>query len=146
MSKKPINVADITATSGMSAFSKWVPLICAGAAVGVSVLALKEIKNLRKELIIMKKESLSGPTADDGLSKQVERMDEQLRKITEYLVKQKKVKESNNVEKQKEPNFVSQQKESKVVRNVSPEPEVNVVNGSDDEEEVEYVEVTDDDE
>lgn len=139
MSKKPMNVADITPTttaSGISAFSKWVPLICAGAAVGVSVLALKEIKNLRKELIVMKKESLSGSSTDDGLSKQVERMDEQLRKITEYLVKQKKVKEPKNV---------VEQKESKVVRNVSPEPAVNVVNDSDDEE-VEYVEVTDDEE
>ena len=34
----------------MNTVSKWVPLICAAAAVGVSVIALKEIKNVRKEL------------------------------------------------------------------------------------------------
>ena len=132
-SRKPISVAEInpvTPSSTMSAFSKWVPLICAGAAVGVSVLALKEIKNLRKELIVMKKDS----NTDTELSKQVERMDEQLRKITEYLVKQK---EKKVVKKQ-----------SPVIRNASPQQkieEVNIVN-DDEDEEVEYVEVTDDEE
>jgi len=143
MSKKPMNVSEIaptTSSSGMSVFSKWVPLICAGAAVGVSVLALKEIKNLRKEIIVMKKDSLSGTGTDDGLSKQVERMDEQLRKITEYLVKQKKVKE---------PKVASQQKEPRVIRNAVPQQEVTVVNApgpEEEDEEVEYIEVTDDDE
>ena len=38
----------------VSDFSKWIPLICAGAAVGVGIIALKEIKNIRKELILVK--------------------------------------------------------------------------------------------
>ena len=129
-SRKPINVSELnqvtTTNSQLSSFSKWVPLICAGAAVGVSIIALKEIKNLRKELIVMKKETVAGPGVD---VKQIERMDEQLRKITEYLVKQKK--------------GVHEPKDEKVIRNVSPPQEVNVIN---EEEEVEYVEVTDDEE
>ena len=134
MSRKPINVSEINSvatTSNLSAFSKWVPLICAGAAVGVSVLALKEIKNLRKELIIMKKDSITGSTNTD-INKQVERMDEQLRKITEYLVKQKEKKE--HVPK----------KEVHIITNAVPEKEINIIN--EDDEEVEYVEVTDDEE
>ena len=43
-------------SSTMSMLARWVPLICAGAAVGVSVIALKEIKNVRKDLMNMKKD------------------------------------------------------------------------------------------
>ena len=91
----------VPATPGISSFSKWVPLICAGAAVGVSVLALKEIKNVRKELMNMKKEQI-GPVTDSApmdpeLAKKIELMDEQLRKITQYLANQNKVKQSKPV-------------------------------------------------
>jgi len=131
--KKPINVSEIKpmiSDSTLSSFSKWVPLICAGAAVGVSILALKEIKNVRKELFLMKKENISQNGQDPELSKKIELMDEQIRKITEYLVK-KKDKEQ-------------------VVKNVMKQKEVHIINnqqveiGSD--EELEEVEVTDDDE
>ena len=110
---------------GLSTFSKWVPLICAGAAVGVSILALKEIKNVRKELMVLKKENVITGNTDPGLSEKVDRMDEQLRKITEYLVK--------NKEKPKD-----------VLKEViKTEPkDVKIINN--DEEEVEYEEVTDD--
>lgn len=112
---------------GLSAFSKWVPLICAGAAVGVSILALKEIKNVRKELMVLKKENVITGNSDPGLSEKVDRMDEQLRKITEYLVK-------------------SKEKPKDVLKEViKTEPkDVKIINN--DEEEVEYEEVTDDEE
>ena len=102
-------------------------MICAGAAVGVSILALKEIKNVRKELMVLKKENVITGNTDPGLSEKVDRMDEQLRKITEYLVK--------NKEKPKD-----------VLKEViKTEPkDVKIINN--DEEEVEYEEVTDDEE
>lgn len=77
--------------SGLASFSKWVPLICAGAAVGVSILALKEIKNVRKEIVTLKKDKKNG-LGDSDLTKKIELMDEQLRKITQYLAKQNVVK------------------------------------------------------
>ena len=70
---KPVNV--------MGTVSKWVPLICAGAAVGVSIMALKEIHNVRKELILAKKE-LKG---SDDLTKRMEMMEQQLKTISEFI-------------------------------------------------------------
>jgi len=69
---------------------KWIPLLCAGAAVGVSILAIKEIRNINKELINLKKESLnntkhSSESVDPMLLKKIELMDEQIRKISKYL-------------------------------------------------------------
>lgn len=129
--KKSMNVSEIKpviSDSTMSSFSKWVPLICAGAAVGVSILALKEIKNVRKELFLMKKENTS--VGDSENSKKIELMDDQIRKITEYLIKKKS----------KEP----------VVKNAMKPKEVHIVNNVPIEiasdEELEEIEVTDDDE
>jgi hypothetical protein len=116
-------------TQTMSSFAKWVPLICAGAAVGVSVLALKEIKNVRKELINLKKEQTSAPGASGPsaeLTQKIELMDEQLRKITQYLANQNK------------------QREQVVKAVVPPKEKVNIINETSPEEEVEYEEVTDD--
>ena len=91
---KQITTSEVSNAQIMSSFAKWVPLICAGAAVGVSVLALKEIKNVRKELINFKKETVT-PLGGGGVQQQnneltekIERMDEQLRKITQYLANQ----------------------------------------------------------
>ena len=112
--------------SSMSALAKWVPLICAGAAVGVSILALKEIKNVRKELIVMKKEQVN-PVKDE-LVNRVELMDEQLRKITQYLA---------NLNKP------TKQKENTVIKDaLVPDSEpVKIINSENEEE---YEEVTDD--
>ena len=97
-----------------SSISKWVPLICAGAAVGVSIIAIKEIKNVRKELITLKAEGFSNTESKDvGLFKKIETMDEQIRKISKYL--------SSMESKQKE-NIVI-----KKVINSEPEPKVVVV-------------------
>ena len=112
-------------------YSRWIPLICAGAAAGVSIIALKEIKNVRKELINLKKEQTSapgqsGPSAE--LTQKIELMDEQLRKITQYLANQ------------------SKQREQVVKSVVQPKEKVNIINEpvAEEEEEVEYEEVTDD--
>ena len=50
---------DVKTGSTTSLLAKWIPLICAGAAVGVSIMALKEIKNVRKDLILLKKEQMN---------------------------------------------------------------------------------------
>ena len=54
----------------MATVSKWVPLICAGGAIGISIFALKEIKNTRRELINLKKEQYTAPN-NDKLEKKI---------------------------------------------------------------------------
>lgn len=86
----------------LSGITKWAPIILAGAAVGMSVVAIKEIKNVRKELNVLKK-------ADNNteLIQKMERMDQQLIKISEFLANQTqpqspyvpKTKKANNVPK-----------------------------------------------
>jgi hypothetical protein len=124
---KQITTSEVSNAQIMSSFAKWVPLICAGAAVGVSVLALKEIKNVRKELITLKKEQnvTSSSDSNSELTQKIELMDEQLRKITQYLANQSK---------------------EKIVRNVITKEPVKIINEEPvvkEEEEVEYEEVTD---
>ena len=118
--------------SAASTLAKWIPLICAGAAVGVSVIALKEIKSVRKEVISMKKESPK--SLDKELISKIESMDEQIRKITEYLG-------NKNTKKEKE----KKSKKGKVIINESPEnnlSNVNVINAAEPGVEYEEVEVT----
>jgi hypothetical protein len=117
------SIIDIDTEKKMSALAKWVPLICAGAAVGVSVIALKEIKNVRKEMLLLKKEQMS--STDSGLSKRIEMMEKQLNIMNEYLKNQ------------------SGGKCEPIIKNAVKNEEINVIN---DEEEYEEVEVTDEDE
>ena len=115
----------------VSDFSKWIPLICAGAAVGVGIIALKEIKNIRKELILVKTDiPKPQPLQQDP---RFEIMDTQLKKITEYL----KNNQSSGIIKNavKKSNF----KKVKIIN--EPEPEPAPV--QEDPEEFEEVEVTD---
>ena len=135
----PTPVSSIGGTeikTATSMLSKWVPLICAGAAVGVSVMALKEIKNVRKELIMLKKEqnSSSSKSGKDDLTAKIELMDEQLRKITAYLANQNDNKSKSTI--------IKEAVKSKL-------DNIKIINAEeaddDDEEEVE-VEVTDDEE
>ena len=136
---EPLTSSVSSSSSSMSVFAKWVPLICAGAAVGVSVIALKEIKNTRRELIMLKKEQISGTSSagNKELTKKIELMDEQLRKITEYLANQNKPQNKPN---KKSPiikeAFKTKLDNVKIINSV-------VNEDSDEEEEVE-VEVTDD--
>ena len=108
----------------ISTLSKWVPLLCAGAAAGVSIIALKEIKNVRKELMTFKKEQMPKNVSDE-LNKRMQMMEEQLKLLTDFI------KNKDKVEKQ-----------SEVIKNVVKESEtpVKIINN----EEYEEIEVTDD--
>jgi hypothetical protein len=103
----------------------WIPLLCAGAAAGVSIVALKELKNVRNEIITLKKSGTG-----EEMNKRIKNMEEQLKILTEFI------KESKNDKEPKTP-------KSKVIRNVEqPEtnpPVVKIINN----EEYEEVEVTD---
>jgi hypothetical protein len=121
----------------MKMAAKWIPLICAGAAVGVSVIALKEIHNTRKELVNIKKEHLSSASGggNEVLSKKMELMESQLSKITEYL---------RNSQRPMAPQPVVRREEI-IKKAVTPEPEeVKIINETPDPDEYEEVEVTDD--
>lgn len=125
MSFKVPEIETVTATkTTISTISRWVPLICAGAAAGVSMIALKEIKNVRRELITLKKEQAK--PVNDELGKRMQAMEDQLKILSEFIKNKESVsKESVNV-----------------IRNaVKPPGEaVKIING----EEYEEVEVTDD--
>jgi hypothetical protein len=137
--------------------SKWVPLICAGTAVGIGIIALKEIKNVRKEVITMKKETFTGSSGSKELTEKIERMDEQLRKITEYLSNQNKPKSSSKSSKDKVINGAIKSKKINIINNEDsvkvrpspppPPPPFTKEEDLDDEDEEEIeieVEVTDD--
>ena len=110
--------------------SKWVPLICGAAAIGVSIFALKEIHNTRKELMNLKKEQLTNGN-NEILAKKMELMESQLSKITEYL------------RNQQHPTGV--QKKEPEIKPVKIEPEtVQIINETPEPDEYEEVEVTDD--
>jgi hypothetical protein len=141
----PVPVASIGGSeikTATSILSKWVPLICAGAAVGVSVMALKEIKNVRKELIMLKKEGNSSKSGKDELATKMELMDEQLRKITAYLANQNK---SNSKTNSKTKSTIIKEAVKNKLDNVKIINSEDAENEGSDEEEVE-VEVTDDEE
>jgi len=139
------NISETVKTTA-GVLSKWVPLICAGTAVAVSIIAIKEIKNVRKEVMLMKKEQLTVVTnsSTKTLTEKIERMDEQLKKITEYLTNQSKMKTEtkNNTKSEKIINQAVKKKAEKIniINEDSPESEEP---DSESEEEVE-IEVTDD--
>jgi len=156
----PTSIASLENKNLVGAFAKWMPILFAGAAVGVSIIALKEIKNVRKDLIALKKEQLSNTETDKknpdnaDIIKKMELMDEQIRKISNYLASLENNKKS--APKQENTTFIK-----KVINEVkeTPTPEVtNNTNSTDnnitdtttnnstinDEEEYEYEEVTDD--
>ena len=110
---------------------KWLPLLCAGAAAGISIIALKEIKNVKNEIIALK---VKGPN-DLDLGKKMEGFETQLKTITDYL---KSKNERNFIPKASGETIKAVVKESvvKIINEVEPEPEL--------EDEYEEIEVTDD--
>ena len=126
MSKKfKVPEVETVTKSTISNLSKWIPLLCAGAAAGVSIIALKEIKNVRKELMTLKKDQVKGP--DTELIKRMKNMEDQLKILTDFI-KSSSVKETVT-------------KESEVIKNVVKENNpVKIINN----DEYEEVEVTDD--
>ena len=109
-----------------SSVSKWIPLICAGAAAGISIIALQEIKNVRKDIILLKKEQ-NGSLLNEEINKRMENMEIQLKMLGDFIKNKNKVS-----------------KESAVIKNAVSESldNIQIING----EEYEEVEVTDDEE
>ena len=148
MSRKPVlkiptpvpapSVTTVETKSAIAGVAKWMPLICAGAAIGVSIIALKEIHNTRKELVNIKKEQLAPQPTNDMHGKKMEFMESQLAKITDYLRNQQRP--VNNVKQTYKPEII------KNAVKIEPE-EVKIINDPEDPEdpdEYEEVEVTDD--
>jgi hypothetical protein len=107
-------------TSPPSVVSKWLPFICAGAAAGISIVALQEIKAMRKELVAVKAQA---PQPND-FDKRMDTMERQLKMLADFVENKQKIT-----------------KESEVIRNVVAEPDnVRIIN----DEEYEEIEVTDD--
>ena len=120
--KMKVPEVETVTKSTISNLSKWIPLLCAGAAAGVSIIALKEIKNVRKELMTLKKDQVKGP--DTELIKRMKNMEDQLKILTDFIKNKETVT-----------------KESEVIKNVVKENNpVKIINN----DEYEEVEVTDD--
>ena len=93
--KPPVSKVTETVTNKFSSITKLLPLICAGTAVGVSILALKELKKIKYEMNVLKVQQENGSIKTDPLMyKKMEMMEKQLNNIGEYL---KIPKESNPV-------------------------------------------------
>ena len=121
-----------------STFIKWIPLICAGAAASVSIVALQEIRKLRKEIMIIKNEPAVSE-ANELLSKRMESMESQLKCLTDFIKNRNEV--DKEVEKVKTTRSVQEPKA--FIKNAvpqTPEPVITIIN----DEEYEEVEVTDD--
>jgi hypothetical protein len=141
--KKPVfpkgMVSDIEQVT-QSSVSKWIPLICAGAAAGVSIIALQEIKKVRQELIVIKKEQCSSGVSDE-VNKRMENIENQMKILTSYLKPP-----ASSVVKEEVSNvkiFTGHNKPpiSSVVKEViKEEPTIKIIN----DEEYEEIEVTDD--
>jgi hypothetical protein len=109
--------------------TKWLPFICAGTAVGVSVLALKELKKIKSEMVVLKNQPTN--VKDPELSKKMDRFELELKKMNEFLMNNngKNPKIIKNILK-------SQEQTPKKVKIINEPEEDNV--------EYEEVEVTDD--
>ena len=122
----------------MNTVAKWVPLMCAGAAIGVSIIALKEIQNVRKELTLKKN------VPDEELAKRLEIMELQLKKLSDFImVPQNTAKQSPKKTPKVKVNVLEE-----VIKNAMnpPQTEMKIINENEkyDPTEYEEVEVTDD--
>ena len=134
MSKKPnFAPSKIIPEIEPNHYIKWIPLLCAGAAAGISIIALKEIKNVKNEIIALK---AKGPDNSD-LSKKMESFEVQLKTITDYLKSKSEIKT----------NFIPKVS-GDVIKNVVKENIVKIINEvkvePEPEDEYEEIEVTDD--
>jgi anion-transporting ArsA/GET3 family ATPase len=127
--KQPIS--DIKIEKVGSVVTKWVPFICAGAAVGISILALRELKKIKKEMESLKNQKTVNTVTDPAISKKMEQLEEQLKMINQYLM-------NNN---SKNPKIIKNAVKTEIpdtIKIINEQPEDNV--------EYEVVEVTDDEE
>lgn len=121
----------------MNTIAKWVPLICAGAAIGVSIIALKEIQSVKKELTLSKKN-----VPDEELAKRLEIMELQLKNLSDFIMVPRKTAKHVNPKKSPNVNVLDQ-----VIKNaMNPQTETKIINENEkyDPTEYEEVEVTDD--
>ena len=115
-----------------SVITKWLPFICAGAAVGVSILALKELTKIKTEMVIVKNQQMNSTVKSDPLlTKKMEQLEDQLKKINEYLV-------NNNPKNPKNPKIIHNALKTEIPK------EINILNDPEEGIEYEEVEVTDD--
>jgi len=132
---------------------KWMPLFVAGSAIGVSIIALKEIKNTRRDLIKLTTEQQNKPIEppDDTLFKKIEQMDGQIRKISMFLSELEQKKQRENVQV-REPIIIKKiindyeekvKEENVKEENVKQYQKEKIIEITDDDE-YEYEEVTDD--
>jgi hypothetical protein len=131
--------------TGGSIVTKLVPFICAGAAVGVSILALKELKKIKNEMLLVKnKQNTVVPNnvvkPDPEMVKKMDRFELEFKKINEYLM-------NNNSKNPKIIKNVLKQEPLKEIKIIN-EPVKESVKIIEPESDVEYeeVEVTDDEE
>jgi hypothetical protein len=108
--------------------TKLLPFIFAGTAVGVSVLALKELKKIKNEMGVLKTQQSVATKTDPEISKKMESFEIQLKKINEFLM-------NNNA---KNPKII------KSVLKTEMPSQVNIINEDEGDQEYEEVEVTDD--
>jgi hypothetical protein len=134
MSMPKSNIVDSPTKTTISTLSKWIPLLCAGAAAGVSIIALKEIKNVRKELIILKKDQGS-KSINDEMNKRMKTMEDQLKLLTDFITKDKVEKQSEVVK-----NVVKESNVPIKIINKEDTVPVKIINN----DEYEEIEVTDD--
>ena len=138
-----VNGGGGSGSSTVSVLGKLVPLIFAGAALGVSVIVLKELKNTRKEIIQLKKGSFNSvnDTINSELIQKVTDMDQQLIKISEYLAHNQQNRTKDSTKKsslEKKGKVINKiineeiKKEPEVVENIAPPTNENG-------EEVEYI-------
>ena len=124
--------ATTEAVQKASTLSGWIPLICAGAAAGVSIVALTEIKKLRKEITDIK--TVSTNESSELLGKRMENMESQLKTLTEFIKNKNEIESASETIKRSVP-------PTGVVKNVVDQNDgIQIING----EEYEEVEVTDD--
>ena len=91
--KRPVfskSIPEIDTPKQLSSISKWIPLICAGAAAGISIIALQEIKNVRKDIILLKKEQ-NGSLLNEEINKRMENMEIQLKMLGDFIKNKNKV-------------------------------------------------------
>ena len=140
----PISPSLDLKSKSLSNLYKWVPLLCAGAAAGVSIIALKELKNVKNELVSLKSEKFE----DTGLHKRLETLEDQIKMISEYIKNGNPTKVYSPPPSQPEFYNKSKVKAPSIIKNAVPEQKkVTIINEPEDfEENVEYeeVEVTDD--
>jgi hypothetical protein len=93
-------------------------MVCAGAAAGIGIIAIKELKNMRSELMVLKKEKSTG--VNDELNQRLMMLEKQISSLSDLIKKPKEAVIKNAVE--------------------TPAEKVNIINN----EEYEEIEVTDD--